>query len=317
MSFNPQITFVLYLHKNAKNLEECLASLVQFDPNDTEIILVHDEDSDEVNLVLENFFKTIRTNIIYIKNQEFLGQSFCYNNAIRLSSGKYIFFLSYNDVVSANLLKEIKEPMEQEYDVISIPSQKEKFYYLEQNEYTSLNKELILSCGIANLRDKIFRKDYLVQANLSFEDGRWYPDVFILNVLLSFNKWWNVLGDSLLDVSKDSETTFNLYDYLYQVDDLFNLAIRADVYEEYKKEFDYWITVICVYQFLSKIYSTYSIHFTVKKSIEKNARAIRLAMRHVTQVINKYVPNFERNVYFKKHAKEIMKYFTKSEKVCK
>ena len=315
MSFNPKISFVLYVNKNTDNLEDCLESLCRFNSDDVEIIIEHDPESEEVDNILNKFFSTIRTNVVYVRNQEFLGQSFCFDNAIRLSQGKYIFFMGYSDVLSENLLKELETPMNEEYDVISIPSVKTSFYSLDKNEYSKISKDLILASGIGNLRDKVFRKQYLIESQLNFETSRWYPDVFILNVLLSFNKWWNILGEPLVDIRKEYSTSFNLYDYLYQVEDLFNLAIKANVYEEYKKEFDYWIITICVYQFLSKIYTNYSIHFTVKKSVEKNARVIRLAMKHVEQIMSVYVPNYERNEYFKKNATKLMKYFNKSLKV--
>ena len=315
MSFNPKISFILYINKNTESLEECLERLSSFDQNDVEIVIRQDQENDEANAILDRFFNTIRPNVVFVKNQEFLGQSFCFNSAINLCSGKYIYFMAYNDVLHENLLSEIEQPMNENYDVISLPSLKTSFFSLEKNEYNKISKELILASGTANLRDKIFRKEYLIESQLNFEVGKWYPDVFILNVLLSFNKWWNILGEPLVDIRKEYSVSFNLYDYLYQVEDLFDLAIKANVYEEFKKEFDCWIITICLYQFLSKIYANYSIHFTVKKSVEKNARIIRLAMKHVEQVISKYVPNYESNPYYKMNATKLLKYYNKSKKV--
>lgn len=315
MSFTPKLSIVLYLYKNSENLDDCLEALSSFNHDDLEIIIQQDPGSDEIDTILTKYFSDIRTNVIYIRNQEFLGQSFCFNNGIKVASAPYIMFMGYNDVLSPRIIDELNSLEAQNYDVISIPSMKDGFYPLEENEYSGLSKELIVNCGVSNLRDKIFRINYLKDTNLTFEDEKWYPDVFMLNVLLSFKKWWNILGDPLIDIRKEYNTGSNLYDFLYQVGDLFDLAIKANIYEEYKNEIDFWITTVCVYEFLSKIYANYSIHLTNKKSLAKNQRIIKLAMKHVKQVINRYVPNFQKNIYFKKYATKMMKFFNKSEKI--
>ncbi|GAA5414394.1 glycosyltransferase [Ureaplasma ceti] len=315
MSYTPKISFILYVYKNTENLADSLAALTKFNERDVEIIIHQDPGSSEVDQILDNFFQDCPNhNITYIKNQHFLGQSFCFNEGLKIVHAPYTMFMYYNDVFDLKLLDTLNFPITQGYDIISIPSLRESWYPLESNEYCGLSKELILNCGVSNLRDKIFRTAYLLESKLDFEEDKWYPDVFMLKVLLTFNKWWNILGEPLVDIRKECIAGSNLYDFLYQVEDLFDLAIKSNIYETYKEEFDYWITIVCIYEFLSKIYANYSIHLTNKKSIEKNIRVIKLAMKHVTQVIDKYVPDFKTNKYFKKYATKTMKYFLKSEK---
>lgn len=113
----PIITVIIPVYKTEKYLSECLDSVLMqklgrgYEKRRVEIICVNDDSPDNSQLILEEYIK--KYNNIIVIQQKNQGQSVARNNALKIATGEYVFFLDSDDLLPerafANLLEVAKE----------------------------------------------------------------------------------------------------------------------------------------------------------------------------------------------------------------
>lgn len=305
------ITFVLYLNQNSSSLDLCLNQLSKLDKEQLDVIVYLDSNLPELCATIENFFSNNEyRNFTLIKNHSHLGQAFCYNDAIQIATTKYIMFLNFNSIIDDNFLDVTSEFFSGDYDVISVESTNPNlFYNLISPEYSELTKKLILGATNQEVYDKIFNLEYLRNNEISFIDNKWYPDYFLLQVLLTFKMWKNILSQPVITFRKNPDLEFNLYDLLFQIKKMDALAHSSAIANDFGMELEYWYSYIAKYKFLSKIDEKYPLSKTNSKLVSlKNKEINKLAIKNVTKNIKLFCKNLSKNPYYKTFKKLLETY---------
>lgn len=95
----PQVSVIIPVYNGEKYIKESINSVLNQTFKDLEIVVVNDASTDSTEKVIfENFRNEIKSKkIIYYKNPKNMERSYSRNKGYSISSGKYIFFLDYDD----------------------------------------------------------------------------------------------------------------------------------------------------------------------------------------------------------------------------
>ena len=104
------ISIVIPAYNEEKRLEDTLKKIISFMENqDYEIIVVDDCSTDETHRMLEDM-----KNIKIVRNEKNLGFVESCNIGAKASTGKYLFFLNNDAIVTQNWLEPLIETIERE-----------------------------------------------------------------------------------------------------------------------------------------------------------------------------------------------------------
>lgn len=122
----PLITIIVGIYKGEKYLKECIESIIIQDYPNLEIILVDDGSPDNSGKIVDEYaMKDNRIKIIHQKNS---GVSISRNNALDISSGKYICIIDQDDVISKNYITYFYDLIIKNNAEISITPNVDKFF---------------------------------------------------------------------------------------------------------------------------------------------------------------------------------------------
>ncbi len=184
----PSVSVILPVYNAEKHIKACLNSLLSQTLQDIEIICIDNGSSDDCGDILTRLaYKDSR--VFYI-SQEHQNEGLVRNNAAALAKGKYLFHMNTADIPAPNLLEELKKIAEQENADIVFNTHREGtspkessiiplfWNRLENNRLKkiiqsqeSLNPEELSASVLVTpqyIWNKLFRKDFLLQNNISF-----------------------------------------------------------------------------------------------------------------------------------------------------
>lgn len=101
---NILISVVIPVYNGAKYIEQCIESVVMQQCN-TEIIVIDDASTDNIDETMENVMKKHHIPIIYIKNEQNIGVAETRNKGIMKANGDYVAFLDADDWWEPNKLQ--------------------------------------------------------------------------------------------------------------------------------------------------------------------------------------------------------------------
>lgn len=139
-----KISIIVPIYNVEDYLEVCLDSILNFQSDEIEVLLINDgstDSSEEICLYFSNHFKNVR--YIYQENQ---GLSEARNTGIRHAQGDYILFVDSDDFINSDVLVVLLSRIELEPDVI----------FLQAIKYFGVNQ--VEDFGEKYLRDNIFQK---------------------------------------------------------------------------------------------------------------------------------------------------------------
>lgn len=102
MTSQPELSIVIPVFNSAEFLPEAVATLLDFDGGNIEIIIVDDGSTDHSPCLIEGY--RARDTRVITARQENRGQSAARNLGMWISSGKYVMFLDSDDMVDPKLL---------------------------------------------------------------------------------------------------------------------------------------------------------------------------------------------------------------------
>jgi len=112
------VSVIIVSYNSREDLGECIASLVDQDYSDFEVIVVDNDSADETVSFVENNYPSIKV----IRNKENYGPAKGYNTGITASSGKYIVLLNPDTVVEKAWLHELVRVMEEDESIAACQS---------------------------------------------------------------------------------------------------------------------------------------------------------------------------------------------------
>ena len=109
----PKVSIIIINYNGKHHLQPCLESLLKINYNNTEIIIVDNNSTDDsVNFVSKNF-----PDVILIKLNENKGFAEPNNIASKVATGELLLFLNNDTIVTPSFISELVKPIQQNSNV--------------------------------------------------------------------------------------------------------------------------------------------------------------------------------------------------------
>ena len=131
-NFVPKISVIIPMYNSEKYIGECLESVLTQTFQDFEIIVVDNCSTDKSCEVVENYVKNFANKIKLVRRKfNSGGCSEPRNDGVKISSGKYIFFMDSDDMIIKTALEELYNVAENfNAEIVTC----EKFYAFNDNQ---------------------------------------------------------------------------------------------------------------------------------------------------------------------------------------
>lgn len=182
------ISVIIPVYNIAPYLQECLYSVKNQSYRDIEVIMINDGSTDGSEHILRRFQKSDAR--FHLFNQENRGLGYTRNRGILLSRGRYVFFLDGDDVLPRDAIQTLLSAVEScdaDYAVGKVlrfnderkyvPPRHAEFNLYTKKQVTTIEQspELLQDSIACN---KLWKKEFLIQNNLTFTEGKYYEDLF-------------------------------------------------------------------------------------------------------------------------------------------
>ncbi len=182
-STQPLVSIIIPTYNGAKRIAKTLASIINQDYENLEIILVNDASTDDTVKISQEVLENSGRKFTIIKRTVNGRQSASRNTGLKTAKGKYVIFVDHDDLVEKNYVSLLCNEAEKKNTDISICDF--IHYYVKDNryEYNSMFSEYPLEKPEDFIRawasNKmcfygawccIFRRDFLVKNNLKFPE---------------------------------------------------------------------------------------------------------------------------------------------------
>lgn len=204
------VSVILTVYNTEKYLTECISSIINQSLNNIEIIIINDGSTDKSLEIINNFAKEdFRIKVI---NQKNLGAAVARNNGILIANGKYLSILDGDDTFDNNMLESmylqaekngsqiIVCPYRNLDDIkeikrgISIPKDIENLEVFSANDIS----EQIFQISNPAAWSKLFRKDFILNNNIKFQDLKTCNDLYFTYFALSLANKISILNKSFV-----------------------------------------------------------------------------------------------------------------------
>lgn len=258
------ISLIIPVYNGEKYIRRCLDSILGQDYFDFELIIIDDgsiDNSAEEIRCYENRFKNFK---FISKNNE--GQASARNLGIKISRGEYICFVDIDDTVKSDYLtvlaslistgtdlgvSQIKRIFEYKPSILE-----KKFGYIQDVYYKNSmfvdeNKTLLTEIRNAPYA-KIFRRDFIIQNNITFLEGKLYEDLYFNIAVLANNPKISFSANSSYNyyVHHSSSMTrkdVRIYDMFGVFEEVIVYLNKRMLFNEFSQEIEYLaIYHICI-----------------------------------------------------------------------
>ena len=179
----PLISIVVTVYNIMDRVKFVIKSLISQDYHNLEIIVVNDASTDDSLSVVEDFVAAnMIGNVFIISHNKNKGVSAARNTGLMVSKGEYIAFVDGDDMLETNFVSELYRTISKTdsdfaacgYKTLELSNGQEVKHVLTVSE--KINNEDILIGRILNKIEisncaTLFRKGFLVENGLSYEDG--------------------------------------------------------------------------------------------------------------------------------------------------
>lgn len=196
-----KLSIIIPIYNSEEYLGRCIQSIISQGVNlsDFEIICIDDKSSDRSCSIIKDF-KRQYTNISAYYHKKNKKQGAARNLGLQKAKGQFVWFVDSDDYLEENVLSRIFEKLDRfNPDILQFNASKvlmdgKKTYCnfwkneisgLSGIEYLAWEMQEEYSCRIVAAWSKIFKKSFLYDSNLLFEEGVYWEDVvFTLKVFL-------------------------------------------------------------------------------------------------------------------------------------
>ena len=232
-------------------LEENLDSLIHQDGSSYELIFVNDGSTDSSQEILKRYEEKVP--FLHVISKENGGISSARNEGIAHATGKYLGFIDSDDFVREDYVRRMLEKaLEEDSDIVVCDlltwyGEDDSRNYVMKGmnpKYPDLpyDRRIFLSPLFA--WNKIYRRDFFLEENISFEEGTWYEDLEPVTYLFSKAKTISYVEEMLISyrqrggsvMSSRSRKCLDIFNVLRKIYDRFS---ENGTLERYSKELEY------------------------------------------------------------------------------
>lgn len=180
-----KVSVIVPVYNVEKYLERCLNSILKQTLTDIEIICVNDGSTDNSGYILEEYQSNGKIKII---NQENAGLSEARNTGLKYAQGEFVSFIDSDDFIDKNFIETlymsaIKENADIACASIVRENNRKKnilINYTEVKKAVSIKEKYNLVCSPQYnfVWNKIYRRNCLIDKNISFIPGMIYEDMW-------------------------------------------------------------------------------------------------------------------------------------------
>lgn len=243
------LSIIIPIYNSEKYLSECLDSIISSNSSDIEIILINDGSTDSSLSICEMYRK--KDSRIKLYSQENSGVSIARNNGITYSNSKYVMFVDSDDVLCNN------------WDSILTKISTKDFYYFTKTLDDNLSRKQLLTYVIGNNDEnicfagpfsKIFRKDFLIENNVSFYSDLINGEDMLFNVAcLTKSDKYKIINYSFYKYRNFTGSATKRFDEkIFKSDRLFQNKVKSELETSFLSSEE--ITSICDYCLQMAIY---------------------------------------------------------------
>lgn len=181
----PLISIIIPIYNVSQYITKCLDSIYRQTYKNIELILVDDCGSDDSMTIVHDYLAShVSIDAHIISHQKNRGLSAARNSGMEKASGEYVYFLDSDDYITPDCIEVLIKPLHnKKYDVVVGDyqySNGEKSDLKLQNVELSCQQILVsYANGLWYVMawNKLCRKDFLLDNNLTFEEGYLHEDV--------------------------------------------------------------------------------------------------------------------------------------------
>lgn len=235
------VSIILPVHNSAKNLEECLKSLVLQTHRNIEIIVIDDQSSDGSYKILRKFNKNYKKIRIY-RNIKRYGIVMTLNRALKKAKGDFIAFMDSDDFTHKNRIKEQLNFLNLNENVVACGTQ---CYFVNRrgvkrgkSSFPLLNSEIYSSPlhGLSMQFETVMINRNLLPKDILKFDPSASPFIYsdFLIKLLPYGKFANI--DKTLHFHRNNPKTY-LRDLQKNIFSFIRLVLRSKELHDYQKAY--------------------------------------------------------------------------------
>lgn len=284
-----KLSIIYHIYSDTKTLEKSLNSLFNQTNNKFELIIIDDFGSAEVKKILSKF-DIKKDNISLIRLFENYGRSFCYNLGVEKAKGDYVYFAESKNIFSENFVDTIIKFSKKNYDYIGFTAKNidSKPFDTTDVEISNQNISNFIINSTLSIRNKVLSRNFLLNHKISFVNYKNLYPIYLFEII-SKSKKGIILSNELLVIenknSKSSFYSYNLYDILEAAFMLSNKINDSNIDDELKDYFEIWLSKLCLYDFLSKMFISYS----------NNEKVLSIAIKKAWETLEKINATFKKN----------------------
>ena len=258
-----KISVIVPIYNGEKDLHACLDSILSQELKEIELICIDDASTDSTKDILREYQRKDHR-IVTVFNHLNCGAGASRNFGLHIAKGKYVIFLDADDIFETNMLVEAYHRIETYKADICIFREDQFFHdsreympypyspsiakYLENQGVFSPDKvkDILFNLWNGWAWDKLFRREFILENNFSFQEIRSSEDGFFVHAALATAKNLTFLNQryvhhrinrsSSLSNSRDS-SWMCCYTYLHA---LRKYLIEQQMFLMYEKSFINW-----------------------------------------------------------------------------
>ena len=186
------VSIIVPVYNVEDYIDKCLSSLVNQTLENIEIIVVNDGSPDNSQKIIDKYVKKYPKKVkCYVKENG--GQGSARNFGLTKAKGEYIGYVDSDDYVEEDMFEKMyQKAIRNKLDIVICGSYN---VYENGKRDIELNREIFKDkkknsfFGRMAVWNKIYKRELLVDSNISFRSKLWYEDLdFTLQVLTSAKK---------------------------------------------------------------------------------------------------------------------------------
>lgn len=201
--FNLKYSVIIPVYNVEKYIDRCLKSVISQRYNDLEIIVIDNGSTDRSGSICDSYANEYANISVYHIENHGVGPA--RNFGLSKARGEFIYFVDSDDYLVGNLFAEFEDKLAPDLDLLVFSyynsfeqelternRTKKSLPYsgsYDKNDFTTIFTELFLSDMLYTVWNKFYRREFLIENNISFEKYELGEDVrFNLNVYRNVNR---------------------------------------------------------------------------------------------------------------------------------
>lgn len=328
----PLISVIIPVYNVEKYLRQCLDSVINQTYKNIEIICVDDCSTDSSPEILKEY----ADKITIIKNPKNLGLGLSRNEGIKIANGEFIHCLDSDDWMELNAYETLAKYLDKSVDGVrftytSFDEKSGKAEAIGYSGYDFLYKKVNIfntpecfKCWNSSAWTKIFRRDFIFENNLFYNDYRCLEDIeYAMRTALKA-KNLIFIEDSLLcyRANRKGSLLSKRTKYIDNVIKDTKWANSLELNQEVKKEILNYIYELLVMNCLDAYYVNaleyQEIRKIFKENIDMNIFSVPLARKLTEKVLDynncKFFLSYSGRRFIKEHFPEFTKRYLELKK---